>query len=540
MFVSRLSELLARLPLYAEEGYVVERIPESDLIDAAGEITVGFVRRLLQALSLLDEQALQDNNWSFVSFPASLTARSILETLAHPQGAFLPQDYWQQGAHRPKAVLEEQRTLLQRLEQQRAKTGQPIRFVSVAWGLVRAGDKLLLCPREDIRRRNAGNYVLPGGRLSANDLPSTLRTPEVLARLHAGDTALLEQTLPLTLSRELEEELALQEGEDYQAHWLEMLPPYEQCEGAGNHFAFSRYYIALYSVSLTRRGLLKLLDLEASTGAEKMAWFTHAELQAGRRHDGLTCFVKALFSEGSRFASNGILAVPEAFSDTNTSITGVEWPASPDDTGSIGPTGKEKPLLLQLSSQAWALGLLLIWHKRGFQVQWADDAIAQLGFGWLKLANKSLLAVAHELVLSCSKAALGLFEIEEDCYVRCAAASEVLWFSPSWFAQELAGEAETDDTLTIKLNPPELPWGELLPVTAKVPMRHSARRIVVALANGEDPREIPGVSPVDLKSKLKQKFDTTTRALGLRKYVRGLGNDETGTPRLTISPPKHP
>ena len=540
MSAVRLPELLACLPLHAEEGPIKERVPETVLVDAAGESTVSLVRRLFCAMALLDEQDLMAHRWSFVSFPAALTARSVLATLADPQGIFLPRDYWQQGTHRPQHISEEQRALLQRLELERAKTGKPIRFVTVAWGIIRAGNRFLLCPREDIRRRNAGHYVLPGGRVNLNDMPAELRAPEVLARMNCGDQALLEQMLPLTLSRELHEELGLTAGEDYQAHWMQMLPPYEKCEGAGNHFAFSRYRIALYSVSLTRCGLLKLLDLETHAGLSKMAWFSRDELRAGRRHDGATCFVDALFADGSPFASDDMATIPEAFSEAGTTIEGIEWSVAPNQFGSLGATGREKPLAFQLSPQAWALGLLLMWHRRGFAVELTDSAIVRLGFGWLKLASEPMLAIAHELVASCSKIAPGLFEIEEDQYVRCVAAPEALWFAPSWFSQELVGKDPTTSVLTIKLTPPPLPWGRLLPITEEVTLRRNTLRIVTALMAGQDPRDVPGIVPGDLKSKFKQKFDPITRALGLRKYVRGLGNDDTGIPKLTISPPKRP
>jgi len=50
--------LLACLPLHAEEGPIKERVPETVLVDAAGESTVSLVRRLFCAMALLDEQDL--------------------------------------------------------------------------------------------------------------------------------------------------------------------------------------------------------------------------------------------------------------------------------------------------------------------------------------------------------------------------------------------------------------------------------------------------------------------------------------------------
>ena len=82
------------LPIMAEEGNLQQGIAFDD-IDAQSNVKLGCSReeavgrrlnwqRLLQAFCLLDERALDQGLWRFVSFPASLFARS----LAMPKQAF--------------------------------------------------------------------------------------------------------------------------------------------------------------------------------------------------------------------------------------------------------------------------------------------------------------------------------------------------------------------------------------------------------------------------------------------------------------------
>ena len=145
------------LPIMAEEGTLQQATTLSE-IDSQLSVKLGCSReeaagrrlnwqRLLQAFCLLDERALDQGQWRFVSFPASLFARSLVSGLAIPEQTFFPHNYWEQGAHRPTEVVEEQRQLLHSLESRRLQfhpqTEQvlPIRVVHVAWGLLRLSTK---------------------------------------------------------------------------------------------------------------------------------------------------------------------------------------------------------------------------------------------------------------------------------------------------------------------------------------------------------------------------------------------------------------
>lgn len=107
------------LPCVAEEGPLHMQVPVlaiSEHIVRAGDVTpdqakiiVATSQRLLDCLALLDRSQLSEGRWQFVSFPAQLIARSLLSALADEDQDFLEASYWEQGAHRPNGVVEEQR-----------------------------------------------------------------------------------------------------------------------------------------------------------------------------------------------------------------------------------------------------------------------------------------------------------------------------------------------------------------------------------------------------------------------------------------------
>ena len=179
-----LNRLLDALPLHAEEGNAREVLPESDLLMKPGDgldvavntAVLQMVRTVFESMSLLDRKLLLSGQWAFVSFPASLAARSLLTTLSTPGQTMFDEHYWEQGAHRPKAATEEQRQLLHELETRRERyhpthAAQPIRTVHVAWGVIKIDERFLLIHREDKKRANVSNFVFPGGRLNLIDLP---------------------------------------------------------------------------------------------------------------------------------------------------------------------------------------------------------------------------------------------------------------------------------------------------------------------------------------------------------------------------------
>ena len=107
-----LGTLLELLPLNAEDSSLREEIDESVLSSSLAEcagvqqagITISLIRQIFIGLAVLDKAKLVTGKWAFVSFPASLLARSFLATISTQDASFLPTAYWLQGRGRPDGV----------------------------------------------------------------------------------------------------------------------------------------------------------------------------------------------------------------------------------------------------------------------------------------------------------------------------------------------------------------------------------------------------------------------------------------------------
>ena len=302
-----LRQLLDLLPLYSEEDDLREAVPEVELLEQlsvsfgrpAAQANLAVVRRLFEALCLLDLRVLQQRVWAFSSFSAFLAAQSLLQTLSTPDQRLCEADYWRTAAEVGNTAIEEQRVLLHQLESRRArfhptKSAEPIRYVYVAWGLLRLGGLFLLHHREDLTRPNVKNYVFPGGRFKPSDLPLKQQTPNILRRLHCSQSATALEALPSTLERELLEELGIRSGEHFSAAPRQILAPYRRVEGTGNKHAYTEYVLALYEVRLTAEGETQLLATVADKN-DKLSWFSAEDLANPLgRADGKTAFIDAL------------------------------------------------------------------------------------------------------------------------------------------------------------------------------------------------------------------------------------------------------
>ena len=405
---------LEALPLHAEEGTQRESMLEATLVTrlAAAEGTTpetaallaALLRRILQALALLDPVELSAGRWAFVSFPASLLGRSLFETLRTPGQSFLPADYWEEGDHRPLALKEEQRRLLQCLENERVLTNpvaRPIRVVHVAWAVIRVQDRFLLCRREDIARPGEKTHVLPGGRLNVNDLPDDTRAePDVLRQLLNPQAFSARNNLHATLVRELREELELLPGTHYTAEPLQDLKPYRRVSGAGNRHVYTEYSFRLFAIRLTPAGDTRLLEQELA-GALRPTWFTADEIAAQQRANGDAAYVDALRAAWGSELRQQLLAFPQSI-DVTPGLGAAEpldLPASPTSGINFGKPGKERRCPVSLGETAWHLLLLLGGHAKGWKISDAQG-LAALGRGWMKIANEQLLGMVFKTRLT--------------------------------------------------------------------------------------------------------------------------------------------
>jgi len=521
-----LRRLLSALPLHAEEGGLRQSILEQQLLSelsaacnerSEAQAVVATLNRLFQALGVLDLTELQQGRWAFVSFPASLLARSILETLACPGQTFFEAGYWVQGNHRPEEVIEEQRRLLHRLERQRVSshplgTPRPIRTVHVAWGLIKLNGAFLLRAREDRKRPDVKGHVFPGGRLDPTDLPVVDRTPSTLEDLFRVDSRVAGQCLPTTLARELAEELDLLPG-DYQATHLRTLAPFCMLEGTRNCRSYTQYDVTVYAVRLSRDAELKVLD-RVDRERDEWTWFSVPDLVASKRADGKSAFIDAIATELKadleRYLRDDVpdsSSTPPAYRLDGDSI---ELPSTPGAPILKGLPGRETPLSFVPDRQEWELLMILGHHTRGLPVQVRAGTLALLGAGWIRLDEMALRSVAASLAERLEKVGVPCLEIDTAGHCRLSVQPERVFFSPECFDYSWQDDGPRK-RICLRLKPVKLADAFLAGHDLIVPL---APNFVRNLAATESGRETRG----DFERESRDHFEPA-KALGLRKFV---------------------
>lgn len=527
--------LLEALPLHSEEDDLREEVPEDELLkrlpQPEGAGIVACVRRLFESCGLLDSSSLSEGKWAFVSFPASLLGHSLLQTLATPGQQLFAGDYWR-STHSDD--VEEQRTMLNNIETRRKDlhptcSPGPIRFVHVAWGIIRLDDKFLLHHREDRLRPYVKNYVFPGGRFRFLDLPPEKQHPETLRQLHKGGSSLAATTLEKTLCRELKEELGLRFGEDWTATVRLVLKPYRKVEGARNAHALTEYQITLFDIALTPEGEMRLLD-RIDDNPDKLIWFSVADLiRATGRTDGKRAFIDALFDQFR--AKDQLRKFFESVPSSSTieyqftdQAEAVELPASPGMPILIGATGKEKARHIELNEEEHALLLVFgVWGK-GLELETEPGHISLIPGGWAKVksekAQKTLANLQARLVVE----DLPLLQRVGEHYVRLSVHPRHLFFSGKMFGYQLPTEGDQRLQIDIESRLPKSLWarGQLF-AFGSIPLPKKMLESLAAIASatvGPGGLERFGYSDETMKKNCKEMLDKKTREIGLRKLVR--------------------
>jgi 8-oxo-dGTP pyrophosphatase MutT (NUDIX family) len=540
--------LRTHLPSYAEEGTLRESIPESDLIatlrkagigEDASVLLVTMLTRQFDSLALLDRSELAQDRWTFVSFPASLFARSLVETWLSGH-AIVPIDYWEQGDHRPPAVKEEQRALLHRIESERRRQNpdaRPVRTVHVAWALIRLGDGFLLHRREDRDRPGEKTHVLPGGRFNPSDLPSTALTkgPAVLREVFEPASPLVDSCLDTTLVRELEEELGLLPGEDYSFDRWQRLPAYRDLAGTGNRHAYTEYAFQLYTIKLTPVGEVHLLDREAKSAT--LAWFSINDLAVPCRTDGTSAYIDVLHAAWGEEIADRLTAIPESAALPLAMIGEtrmLDLPAKPDSPWKLGKPGKEKSLSFMLDAHEWHLLLLMGWHVHRFAIE-NPKKIHLLGGGWIRFDDDSAIHLGRSL-LNKSQQELQLVEMRDGHYVRLSIDPNILMFSPGLFTYAIEGDDQEGGLLRISRNSLSTPWAVLAGETVSFEINRNTLRILRALERGEDPLAKTNLLAGDWERNLRQQLSPELRRIGLRKLwaTENKSSSLVGILRVTI------
>lgn len=528
-----LNVALSMLPLHAEEERQRDSLPEAELVasliaqgGAEQETVLSLVytlRRQFEALCLLDPLELRSGKWAFVSFPASLLARSWLMTLATPGQALLPADYWEQEDARPPETKEEQRSLLHRIEAGRLRLNpraKTIRTVHVAAALIRLGDKFLLHHREDKKRPGEKNYVLTGGRFKLSDLPIEIQDRQkLLVEISNPDSEIVAQHISRTLEREVEEETKLLSGAHYSYEAFDTLVPvYREVNGPENRHAYTAYKFFLFQIKLTQAGETRLLDnVSASSG--KLTWFSIADIVSPQRADGASAYVDALRWAWGDELEKQLLNVPDS-SATPLSYRGescmLDLPWHSGGNFYLGKPGKERPLTptSTLHQEEWHLLVLLGWHMRGFPIS-EVNGIRLLENGWIDAHN--IMPLVRSLQKKIPAKLPNLIEIREDCYASLRISPDCLFFPVEVFRYNISGSNKEGGRFRLERQEVHTSWGCLLGHCYEKDITGKTTTTLRELEKGDEPGG-------DWERNLREQFGEGIRGLGLRRLWSNKGN----------------
>lgn len=530
LIFGRLATLLP--PMLAEDE-LTENVSRSALVtglkdvapSAQAEVVLAVVERLFCALALMHQGNADKGQWRFNSYSAWLMARSLLETLATDHHPVFDPGYWSQLP--TDTEIEEQRLLLSRLENGRitfhpANAARPIRFVYVAWAVIRLGDHFLLYAREDKVRPDArGNFVLPGGRFKLSDVPIAERPETAEYDFAYGIGHWPMAYLQRSLYRELREELELSEKDHYSLGTAIDITPYSRIEGARNHYSYTEYRMRLFPLQLNTRGVVKLFE-RLDNHPELFARFTASELGTERNARGQRAFVTALVEHFGADLKE-LVALPQSIVETylqNTAHVGVDIPLMADQPITIGRTGKslkEHTVCLTEVELQWLWALA--WHAKSLPLAGVDD-IGLLPLGWIRCEDISaILSLRDKLDTS----GLQLVEIEGGRYARLSINPRMVYFDPDFFRYRLHGDSVKGGL-------------ELFSVDISTPLgilRHESVLIELHATLAGELRHMDGVellaentqSSEHLRRLLDAAMGDTTKNMGIRQLVSHVDKD---------------
>ena len=527
------------LPYYAEEGSLATQLTVAEAIENVTQmgggspceatLVVTTCQRLFDSLALLDRRLLPAGQWQFVSFPAQLVARSILSALSDEDQDFFERGYWEQGSHRPEELIEAQRALLHgmetaRVSSHRRSAASPIRFVYVAWGLIRLDGRFLLHHREDKTRRQTGNYVLPGGRFNPSDLPSDLQTPRALPLIQRAESPEALSCLERTLTRELAEETGLHPGEHYEFRDWRRLRPYRGIEGTRNNHAYTEYLIQIFEVTLTASGHLRLFET-LSERPDQFAWFSSEELAHKVRSDGKAAYLEALDADLGDELMGALDEVHEAFLDQpkfQDETDAIDCPMTNASQLMRGRTGKERTVPIIFSGDERAILFGLAWHAK--QLAFSNTRhVALLPSGWVKVLDESERTCFSLITEKLRDAGLDLIECRDEQFFRISATAEIIFFDGSSFRYDIGATDDgsgRDCWFRICLPAMNTPIGRTAGVEHRFQITRNTLRIIESIAGGKDPEQIPKIKSGDIQRMIRDQIDVETKPLGLRKFLR--------------------
>lgn len=454
MSANLIQTLISHLPRYAEEEGDFYSVPREDLINALchqhqlertiAENTIALIETLLDTLAVLNTAYLQKGEWCFISFPAQLLATSLLTAMSDNESRFFADNFWNtQGI--ADAKKNQQREVLSVVENRRyeyhtSHKAKPIRYIYVAWSIIKLDGNILFYQREDTQKRfdkKAGDYGLVGGRLNQHDVTADMAMPALLVELQSANSDLIKKILPETLKREVREEVGLIFEQHYRFKPWRSLKPYRQVQGSAPNHALTEYYLDIFQIELTLEGHLFLQ--QQIKRDERLVWFAIEDVVNGETGDGKIAYVKALVDdfENDRIAlKTELLALPDSFTAGYlfdppkyglTLLIDAERPLL------AGVLGKEKTLDLVLTPRQSAVLLGLAAHARGFEFVAVEQNITFHPYGWIDVKNNPTLQTELKQLAELFKVTDLIIENYHDALFRLSINPGVIFFDEALF-----------------------------------------------------------------------------------------------------------
>jgi 8-oxo-dGTP pyrophosphatase MutT (NUDIX family) len=473
--------ILSNLPRYAEENgdfYSVSRQELTNILclekKVAPEIamnTIQLIENVFDTLAILDQSYLEKDEWCFVSFPAQLLAMSLLTAMCDKESHFFDKNFWN-TRDISNDKKDQQRNVLKYIENQRVncyltQNPMPIRYIYVAWAIIKLDNQILLYQREDTKKRydkTAGDYGLIGGRLNQNDMQSfsgDIRT--CLKILQSDNVELLKGALSTTLKRELLEETGLEFETHYTFEpWLN-LEPYHQVQGAAPNHAYTQYHFEIFKIKLTLKGYLFLH--QKIKWDERLVWFSIDEIIAGQRTDGKIAYLNALsnhFKNNSQTLKDQLYQLNASFDEKyqyaperiNHYILII--PKNNEKSILLGLRGQENPLHITLSERQLDILLGLATHNRSFAFENINEAITLHPNGWIEVnENSCIKEELSDLSTLFSRLEI-IIENQDNKFFRLSVIPPVIHFDDTYFnysvsANDLEGIRTRIDVILTRL-----------------------------------------------------------------------------------------
>ncbi|MDP1970146.1 MAG: NUDIX hydrolase [Methylobacter sp.] len=454
MSANLIQALISHLPRYAEEEGDFYSVPREALINALcrqhqldraiAENTINLIETLLDTLAVLNTANLQKGEWCFISFPAQLLATSLLTAMSDNESRFFADNFWNtQGI--ADAKKNQQREVLSIVEDRRyehhsSHSAKPIRYIYVAWGIIKLDGNILFYQREDTQKRfdkKAGDYGLIGGRLNQHDVPGDMDMPVLLVELQSANSGLIKQALPDTLKREISEEVGLVFERHFRFKPWRSLKPYRQVQGSAPNHALTEYYLDIFQVELTLEGYLFLQ--QQIKRDDRLVWFAIDDVAKGETVNGKIAYVKALvddFDDDRLALKTGLLALPDSFSAGylfDPPKYGLTLLIDAEKPLLAGALGKEKPFDLVLTPRQLSVLLGLAAHCRGFEFATVEENIIFHPYGWIDVKNNPMLQAELKQLAELFKGTDLIIENHHDVLFRLSINPDVVYFDEALF-----------------------------------------------------------------------------------------------------------